>query len=71
MAERARFHRSLYPLTAVQAAAARFAAFGPQIEETEVDLLVTFATVPPHLADRVADEFANHALFETIVAARC
>jgi hypothetical protein len=71
MAERARFHASLYPVASVRKAAERFAAFGPEIEEAGADVLVTFTTVPDRLRDRVVDEFGNHALFQVIVDARC
>ncbi len=65
-----RFHRSLYATGAVTRAAERFAAFGPAVIEAEADVLVTFSTVPDRLRDRLPDEFANHALFQTIVDAR-
>lgn len=65
-----RFHRSLYAPAAVSRAAERFAAFGPSVVEAEADVLVSFSTVPDRLRDRLPDEFANHALFQTIVDAR-
>lgn len=65
-----RFHRSLYATDAVTRAAERFAAFGPAVVEAEADVLVTFSTVPDRLRDRLPDEFANHALFQSIVDAR-
>jgi hypothetical protein len=66
-----RFHASLYPLSAVQAAAERFARFGPAVTQNGADVLVSFATVPDALRDRLPDEFKNHALFQVIVDARC
>ncbi|MDP2311162.1 MAG: hypothetical protein Q8P18_34395 [Pseudomonadota bacterium] len=70
-----RFHRSLYATPAVSRAAERFAAFGPAVIEAtgpagDTDILVTFSSVPDRLRDRLPDEFANHALFQTIVDAR-
>jgi hypothetical protein len=66
-----RYHRSLYSPASVAKAAERFAAFGPTVVEAEADVLVTFTTVPDHLRARLGDEFGNHALFQTIVDARC
>ncbi|MDP2312083.1 MAG: hypothetical protein Q8P41_04200 [Pseudomonadota bacterium] len=65
-----RYHRSLYATASVTRAAERFAAFGPAVVEAEADVLVTFADVPDRLRERLPDEFANHALFQTIVDAR-
>ncbi len=66
-----RFHRSLYPPASVAKAAERFSAFTPTVTEENADVLVTFANVPDRLRDRLPDEFGNHALFQTIVDARC
>ncbi len=66
-----RFHGSLYPTPSVARAAERFAAFGPTVTEAGADVLVAFSTVPDRLRDRLPDEFANHALFQSIVDARC
>lgn len=65
-----RFHRSLYATASVSRAAERFAAFGPAVVEADADVLITFSEVPERLRDRLPDEFANHALFQTIVDAR-
>jgi hypothetical protein len=65
-----RFHRSLYPTASVARAADRFAAFGPAVEESGVDVLATFTAVPDRLRDRLPDEFRNHALFQVIVDSR-
>ena len=70
-----RFDGSLYPLRSVAKAAERFAAFGPTVTDGRADggadVLVTFSTVPDRLRDRLPDEFSNHALFQSIVDARC
>lgn len=67
-----RFHRSLYATEAVRAAAERFRALAADIavEEVDADVIVEMRGVPERLRGRFADELANHALFETIVARR-
>lgn len=71
-AARLRFHRSLYPRDAVEKAVARFRGVAPSlaVEEVGEDVLVTASDVPARLAGRFADELANHALFEAILARR-
>jgi hypothetical protein len=41
------------------------------VTQNGADVLVSFATVPDALRDRLPDEFKNHALFQVIVDARC
>lgn len=67
-----RFHRSLYPRGAVERAVARFRAVAPSLSVSEAgeDVLVSATDVPARLAGRFADELANHALFEAILARR-
>ena len=62
-----RLHRSLYRLEAVQAAVARFARLGRfELIASPDEIRVLIAEVPERLRPRMADEFANHALFQTI-----
>lgn len=72
MAERVlRFHRSLYPSDAVRRAAERFGGVAEvRVEETDADTLVHLDGVPERVRDRLPDELANHALYETILARR-
>ena len=66
-----RFHASLYPIASLRKAADRFARFGPALEQSGSDVLVSFVTVTDNLRERLPDEFKNHALFQVIVDARC
>lgn len=71
MAERLRFHKSLYTRDALEAAAARFDAVGEvTVEDGGADWLVDAAARRPEHQARLALELANHALVLTIVAAR-
>jgi len=66
-----RFHKSLYNGDAVALAAGRFGAMSTvELAESEADWLVNVAPTRDGLAERLADELRNHALFETIVARR-
>lgn len=66
------FHRSLYRLEAVQAAVARFARLGRfEVHTGEgAEIRVRITGVPDRLHARMADEFSNHALFQTITLSR-
>jgi len=63
------FHRSLYSVPAVRAAAEAYAELASSIDvvEHEVEVVVTITDPDPDLPELV-DAFANHALFETIAA---
>ncbi len=64
------FHRSLYTLAAVRAAAAAYAGLAEirVDDENEHELRVTLTPTEP--VDDLADGFANHVLFETVAARR-
>lgn len=64
-----RFHRSLYPASAVRAAAARFTGLGAvSVEEQPEDTLVSVTGVAEALRGRLSDELGNHVLHETVRA---
>jgi len=67
-----RFHRSLYAPEAVARAAERFGGLvgAITVDTHPHDVTVTLVDIPERLAGRLPDELANHALFETILAAR-
>ncbi len=68
---RIRFHRSIYDPTAVRKAADRFVHIADvTVEDHEHDTVVTLVPARESLRARLADEVSNHALFESIVAAR-
>jgi len=69
--ESLRFSRSLYRLDAVEQAAAAFAACGNfDVRSDGEDIVVELSNLHPKLADKVVDEFRNHALYATILADR-
>lgn len=66
------FHKSLYMPAAIRAAAE---AYGPyaeaiDVEDTEVETLVTLRGFDAGYGDMLGDAFGNHVLHETIVMAR-
>ncbi len=64
-----RFHKSLYDGAAVARAVERFAALGTiQVAESDSDWLVTAHPTRESIRERLGDELANHALFETILS---
>lgn len=64
-----RFHKSLYDGEAVARAVERFAALGTiDLAESDSDWLVIAHPVRESVRERLGDELANHALFETILA---
>lgn len=68
---RVRFHRSIYDPIAVRRAADRFVALADiEVADHEHDTVVTLVPMRESLRGRLADELGNHALFESIVAAR-
>ncbi|MBM4392127.1 MAG: hypothetical protein FJ090_13480 [Deltaproteobacteria bacterium] len=68
MPEALRFHKSLYSEAAIRSAAVRFAQLGQlEVIEAEADWLVAVSPVRESIRERLGDELANHALFETIL----
>ena len=66
-----RFARSLYGADAVKAAVQAFDGFATlTVSEEEDGWLVTVADPDPRHADVLADELANFALAETVIAYR-
>lgn len=69
-----RFHRSLYPPSAVEAAAAAYGELATiALEARDQDTTVTLSGIDADFAnqaDEFADSFANHVLFEAIAARR-
>lgn len=65
------FHRSLYLPEAVQAAAEAYADHAKLVVAERGDSTdVTVEVEDPDDLDLIADSFANHALYETIVRSR-
>lgn len=66
------FDRSLYQPAGVQAAVEAYTDHvgGIDVEETAEAVTVTLRDVHDAYRDLIADSFANHALFETILHAR-
>ncbi len=68
------FHRSLYPVDAVQSAVAAYAELATFAVDVGHDrTTVTITDVDADFADQAdefADSFCNHALFETIRSRR-
>jgi len=69
--ESLRFSRSLYRQDAIEQAAAAFAACGSfDVRSDGEDIVVEIANLHPKIAEKVVDEFRNHALYGTILADR-
>lgn len=69
MVESLRFHKSLYREEAIRRATLRFSQLGSfEVIEAEADWLVAVTPVRESVRERLNDELANHALFETILA---
>lgn len=66
------FHRSLYLKDALLAAIELYRPYTTSIdvEETESDTIVTLRGYDPDYGDALGDNFANHALFESVVRTR-
>lgn len=66
------FDRSLYAPAAVQAAVEAYAGYAESItvDEGPERLTVTLTGFDARYGDLIGDSFANHALFETVVATR-
>lgn len=66
-----RLHRSLYRPDSVRAAAERFARLAEiEVAEEGDRIHVTLLPRDERVRARLADEFGNHALFQTIVDVR-
>jgi len=66
------FDRSLYQPAAVHAAVAAYEGYAQSIsvDEDAERLTVTLTGFDARYGDLIGDSFANHALFETVVASR-
>lgn len=66
------FHRSLYLPDAVKAAAETYGPYAETVEvdESELETVVTLRGYDPRYGEMIGDSFANHALFETVVRTR-
>lgn len=71
MAEVIRFARSLYAREAIERTAAEFAELARiQVTEDNDSIDLVLEDPDPELAEVLADEIANHALFLTVRQAR-
>lgn len=66
------FHRSLYLPDAVKAVAETFEPYCTEVEisESALETVVTLRGYDEGYGDALGDEFANHALFQTVVRSR-
>lgn len=66
------FHKSLYLKDAVQAAVDLYRPYTEAIdvEDTDTETVVTLRGYDPGYGEALGDNFANHALFESVVRTR-
>lgn len=67
MADSLSFSRSIYRLDAIEAAVGAYAELAEiSVEAGESEVVVTFTSPHPAVADELTDAFGNHVLFETV-----
>lgn len=67
MPDAVRFHRSLYDVAAIEAAAQAYEPLANiTLHVSEHDVRADIADIDERVADRLVDAFCNHALFTTI-----